>query len=135
MKKKLLVSAALIWDEGGTGKFMICKRPEEKARGGLWEFVGGKTEAGESKAESLIRECREELNIEVLPRDIFMELEHEYPDVIVHLTVFNCVIAGGELKLLEHQDMKWIRPEEIDDYEFCPADETVLEKIKGMNIN
>lgn len=121
------VVAALIWEQG---RFMICQRPAHKARGLLWEFVGGKVEMGETKAEALVRECREELDITVNVGDVFMSLVHEYPDLTVALTLFNCSIAEGEPKMLEHNDIKWITPQEIEDYDFCPADEEILKRIK-----
>lgn len=120
------VSAALIRD----GKrFMICRRPEYKARGLLWEFVGGKVEKGETGEEALIRECKEELDVRIRVNGVFTDVVHEYPDITVHLTVFNASIAEGEPKLLEHCDIKWILPSEIPLYEFCPADKTILKKI------
>lgn len=120
------VVAALVWDDN---KFMICQRPAHKKRGLLWEFVGGKVEAGESKEAALIRECREELDVEIEVKDIFMDVVHNYPDLLVHLTLFNSTIKEGTPKLLEHNDIKWITPEEIGDFEFCPADEEILERI------
>ena len=121
------VVAALIW-EGE--KFMICQRPAHKARGLLWEFVGGKVEKDETKEQALIRECREELAVTVAPRDIFMDVVREYPDLTVHLTLFNASIAEGTPKKLEHNDIQWITVGEIDNYAFCPADETILARLK-----
>ena len=120
------VVAALVWDGN---KFMICQRPAHKARGLLWEFVGGKVEKGESKADALVRECKEELDIIVEPHNVYMELIHEYPDITVRLTLYNAVIKEGEPKLLEHNDIKWITPDEIPQFDFCPADEEILRKI------
>ena len=120
------VVAALIWDND---KFMICQRPAQKARGLLWEFVGGKVEPGETKEQALIRECREELAVTLSVGDIFMDVVHEYPDLTVHLTLFNTTIAEGEPQKLEHNDIQWITPSEIPKYEFCPADEEILKKI------
>ena len=120
------VVAALVWDGD---KFMICQRPAHKARGLLWEFVGGKVEKGESKADALVRECKEELDIIVEPHDVYMELIHEYPDITVRLTLYNAVIKAGVPKLLEHNDIKWITPDEIPQFDFCPADEEILMKI------
>ena len=120
------VVAALIW-EGE--KFMICQRPAHKARGLLWEFVGGKVEPGESKPQALIRECREELAVTVAVGDIFMEVVHEYPDLTVQLTLFNATIAQGVPQKLEHNDIRWITPREIPRYDFCPADEEILKRI------
>lgn len=121
------VVAALIWDKD---KFLICQRPKNKARGLLWEFVGGKVENGENKEQALIRECQEELAITVEPHEIFTEVTHEYPDITVHLTLFNCAILWGQPKLLEHNALKWITPSEIPNYNFCPADVEILKKIK-----
>ena len=120
------VVAALIWKNG---KFMICRRPAHKARGLLWEFVGGKVELGETKEQALVRECREELAVTVAVQDEFMSLVHEYPDITIHLTVFNAYIAEGVPQLLEHNDVRWIPPKEIKNYDFCPADNKILEKI------
>ena len=123
------VVAALIW-EGD--RFLACQRPAHKARGLLWEFVGGKVEPGESLEDALLRECREELDITVEPRDVFMEVIHEYPDLTVRLTLFNATIAEGTPKALEHHDIRWITVREIDGLEFCPADEEILKKLKEM---
>lgn len=121
------VVAALIWNKD---KFMICQRPAHKARGLLWEFVGGKVEPGETKEQALIRECREELAVTLSVGDIFMDVVHEYPDIDVHLTLFNATIAEGVSQMLEHNDIKWITPAEIPNYDFCPADVEILKKIK-----
>lgn len=121
------VVAALIRDGD---KFLIGQRPAHKKRGLLWEFVGGKTEPGETKEEALARECKEELDIEVKVNDVFIEVIHEYPDINVCLTLFNAEIVSGEIKLLEHVAIKWITRDEIDDYDFCPADVDILAKIK-----
>ena len=121
------VVAALIWQGN---KFMICQRPAHKARGLLWEFVGGKVEPGETKEQALIRECREELAITLSVGDVFMDVVHKYPDLKVHLTLFNAIIADGEPQKLEHNDIQWIKPSEISNFEFCPADDEILHRIK-----
>ena len=120
------VVAALIWDND---KFMICQRPENKSRALLWEFVGGKVEPGETKEQALIRECKEELDITLSVGEIFMDVIHQYPDINVHLTLFNATISEGVPKKLEHNDIKWITVSEINNYEFCPADKEILEKL------
>lgn len=127
MSKMVEVVAALIWDGD---RFLICQRPANKTRALLWEFVGGKVEAGETRKEALIRECREELDITVAVDDVFMDVIHQYPDILVHLTLFNSRIAAGTPKLLEHNDLCWIKVGEIDDFDFCPADVDILEKLK-----
>ena len=120
------VVAALIWD---ADRFLICQRPAHKARGLLWEFVGGKVERGETKEMALIRECREELAVEIKPGDVFMEAVHHYPDLLVRLTLFHATIVEGNITRLEHNDIRWILPEEIDQYAFCPADTEILKAI------
>ena len=126
------VVAALIWQGN---EFLICQRPANKARALLWEFVGGKVEPGETKEQALIRECREELAITLSIVDVFMDVIYEYPDITVHLTLFNATIADGEPQKMEHNDIQWITPIEIPNYEFCPADKEILKEIKKINCN
>lgn len=126
VSRMIEVVAALVWKKD---KFMICQRPANKARGLLWEFVGGKVEQEETKEQALIRECQEELSITLAVRDEFMDVVHEYPDITVHLTLFNAMIANGTPQMLEHNDIRWITVEEIPQYEFCPADEVILQRI------
>ena len=123
------VVAALIWRGD---QFLICQRPAHKTRGLLWEFVGGKVEPGETLEDALVRECQEELAVELTVGDIFMEVTHAYPDLTVHLTLFHAGIINGEPRLLEHNDLRWITTGEIDDYDFCPADVEILEKLKTL---
>ena len=120
------VVAALIW-EGE--RFLICQRPAHKARGLLWEFVGGKVEPGESKEQALIRECREELDITLSVGELFMEVTHVYPDITVRLSLVHAAIAEGTPKMIEHCDLRWITPAEVDAFDFCPADVEILERI------
>lgn len=127
-RKELRVVAALIWRKD---TFLICQRPPEKARGLMWEFVGGKLEQGETKKQALVRECYEELGVRVQPLDVYATLKHTYPDVTVNLTLFNATIVEGYPQMLEHNDMRWITVEQIDDFRFCPADEQILQKLKA----
>lgn len=123
----LEVVAALIWKNE---RFLACQRPAHKARGLLWEFAGGKVEPGETKEQALIRECKEELGIELDVGQVFLEVTHAYPDLTVHLTLFQAKIASGTLQKLEHEDLRWITISEIDQYDFCPADQVILEHLK-----
>ena len=125
------VAAALVVEDG---KFMICQRPAHKARGLLWEFVGGKVEPGETKEQALVRECREEIGCTVRPLDIYMEVDHVYPDITIHLTLFRARITAGRPQRLEHADIRFIAPEEIPQYDFCPADASILERILNKGI-
>ncbi len=130
MGTPVAVSAALIWREG---RFLICRRPPQKARGGLYEFVGGKVEPGETGAQALVRECREELDIEVEPVSVFLELVHTYPDMTVDLTLFNTRLVSGEPKMIEHTDIRWIYPRDIPKYSFCPADREILRRLMELS--
>lgn len=120
------VVAALIRKDN---KFMIFQRSESKTRAFQWEFVGGKVEEGETLEEALIRECREEIGVTVRVGDVFFEVDHEYPDITIHLTLFNAEIEEGVPQKLEHNDIRYITPDEISEYEFCPADDEILKKI------
>ena len=128
-RKATEVVAALIWDGD---KFLICQRPAHKARGLLWEFVGGKVEPGETKEQALIRECQEELAVTLAVNDVFMEVDHRYPDLHVHLTLFNASILDGTPQMLEHNDIRWITTQEIQQYEFCPADVEILRRLQAQ---
>lgn len=123
------VVAALIRKDD---KFMIFQRPLNKTRALEWEFVGGKVEKGETLEQALVRECKEEIGVTVKVGDIFMEVDHEYPDITIHLTLFNAEISEGEPQKLEHKDIRCITSDEIDNYNFCPADDEILKKIKEV---
>ena len=123
------VVAALIWQGE---KFMICQRPAHKARGLLWEFVGGQVELGETGEQALVRECHEELAVTLSVGDVFMDVVHEYPDLTVHLTLYHASIAEGVPQKLEHNDIRWITPREIPNYDFCPADVEILTRIREV---
>lgn len=122
------VVAALIWRED---KILICRRPANKARALLWEFPGGKVEADETKQQALMRECREELGITVVPGSVYYEVTHTYPDITIHLTLFNCT-AKGEPQRLEHSELACVLPQNITAYDFCPADKAIVAKIAAQ---
>ncbi len=128
-KKPVDVVAALIWEKD---KFLICQRPEHKTRGMLWEFVGGKVESGETMRQALERECMEELAVNVDVGTQFMQVVHEYPDMLIRLSLFHCTIPEGFPKALEHNDLKWIHPGQTDGFDFCPADTDILKEIKRV---
>ena len=127
MARTIEVVAALIRKDD---RFLVCQRPPDKARALLWEFPGGKIEPGESGPEALVRECREELGADIRVLGAFMDVTHAYPDLTVHLTLYESRIASGEVHKLEHSDIRWITPEEIDEYDFCPADQAFCAEIK-----
>lgn len=120
------VVAALLRREG---KILICRRPEGKARALLWEFAGGKVEPNETPEEALVRECREELGVTVKVGEVYARLTHTYPDITVRLILFSCTLEEGEPQRLEHAALKWVSPAELLQYEFCPADAAIVEKL------
>ena len=127
-RRTVEVVAALIERDG---RFLICQRPTSKARPLLWEFVGGKVEAGETREAALCRECREELGVELAVHALYMDVLHEYPDLTVHLSLYRAAIQAGEPLLLEHAALAWITPAEIPLYDFCPADEDILKRLQA----
>ena len=126
------VVAALIRDGE---RFLICKRPAHKARALMWEFPGGKVEAGESPQDALIRECMEELDITLDVGGLYMQVTHEYPDIQIRLALYEAVIASGQLRGKEHEALCWILPREIPDFEFCPADVDIIDRIRREGRN
>ena len=128
-RKAIEVVAALIRDKD---RFLACQRPAHKARGLLWEFVGGKVECGETGPEALVRECQEELGVTLSVGDAVMDVTHEYPDLTVHLTLYSAVIAEGVPQKLEHNDIRWITAQEMDTIEFCPADQVFLQTVRNV---
>ncbi|GEM_PF-258087 len=130
-KSPVEVVAAFIKDGD---RFMICRRPEGKARAGLWEFVGGKAEAGETLEQALERECREEIGVSVRVGNVFTETLYDYPDISVHLTIFYATIESGTPRSMENNAIAWIEPSEIPNYSFCPADIPIMKRImeEGM---
>lgn len=124
------VVAALAFRDSARGReFFICRRPPEKSNPLLWEFVGGKVEAGEDPRAALVRECREELAITPTVGDVYFEVDHEYDDIFIHLTLYFASFCE-EPTLLEHVEAAWILPEEIPQYAFCPADAAILSKMQ-----
>ena len=103
--------------------------PAHKARRLLWKFASSKVEPGETKEQALIRECREELGVQVAVDEEFTQVTHVYPDLTVHLTVFHARITGGTVQKLEHHDIRYMTPGEISNYDFCPADQAILQKL------
>lgn len=124
----LEVVAALVRDGE---RFLICRRPENKARGGQWEFAGGKVEPGESRQQAIIREFREELDVELEAGEVLADVEYRYPEIAVHLFLLEAKIASGKLKKLEHSETAWVTAREAAEYDLCPADRILLEKIYG----
>ena len=125
-KKPVEVVAALLWEKD---RFLICQRPAGKARGLLWEFPGGKVEPGETLAQALTRECQEELAVQVRVEGIFRQRLYEYPDICIRLTLMSCILNSGVPQALEHAALRWVHPGQTGQYEFCPADQWLLQEV------
>ena len=123
------VVAALISENGS---ILICRRPAGKAQALLWEFPGGKVDPGETPEQALVRECREELAVRLEVGALYTRVTHQYPDLRVRLSLYHAAIAEGRPKNLEHADIRWVKPTELDQYDFCPADRDI---IKGLKAN
>ena len=126
MRVMIEVTAAVIRKQG---RVLICQRPEGKSCELLWEFPGGKLEPGESAADCIARECREELGVTLESAMPLTELAHEYPDRTVPLHFFLAGIGAQEPQRKEHRAFAWIAPGEEGNYAFCPADAAMLARI------
>jgi mutator protein MutT len=111
------------------GRILICQRKAEDSFGGLWEFPGGKREEGESLEACLGREMMEELAIEVKIGKKLTSIEHQYPRSQITLHPFLCEHAGGEPKLIECQQFKWVLAGELREHRFPPANESLVTEI------
>src|ERR1039457_6662864 len=126
-RKFVEVSAALIFRDG---KLLITQRQAKSHLGGLWEFPGGKREAGETFEQCLVREIREELGVEISVGALFEEISHTYPEKTVRLKFFNCELLSGAPQLLDCAAFKWVGKSELDDHAFPEADVQLLQKLK-----
>ena len=112
------------------GRYLVGQRAAHETQGGLWEFMGGKIEPGETPEEALARECREELALEIEGARIIDSVIHEYPEKIIRLTLLECRPKAGPVpQALEHQAIRWVTPEEMRTMSFCPADAELLSKL------
>ncbi len=124
------VVAAVIKNEDG--KILIAQRNLKKSQGGLWEFPGGKIELNESREAAIIREIKEELTIDINVESYIGEKIFNYPDKDVNLIALECKIVNGNIKLLEHEDAKWIDISDLDNFEFAPADMFIVETLRKL---
>ena len=115
------------------GKILIARRNLTKAQGGLWEFPGGKIEPNETKEEAIVREIKEEFNMDIICNGYFDKKEYEYPTRTINLIALNCTMVGDSYEVLEHEEIAWITKEEFKNYEFAPADIYFVEKITNEN--
>lgn len=121
------VVAAVIRNEDN--KILIAQRNLKKSQGGLWEFPGGKIELGETREQAIVREIKEEMNIEIEVEKYLAEKVFEYPEKTINLIALKCIIINGKITLNEHEDARWINKNELTNYNFAPADRFIIEKI------
>ncbi len=127
-KRKTIDVVGAIISDGG--RYLVGQRPADKAQGGLWEFMGGKIEPGETPEQALARECREELDLEIMNERIVDDVVHEYPEKTIRLTLLACEpVPGSVPKALEHQSIRWVTPDEMRAMPFCPADAELLDRL------
>jgi len=126
-KKFIQVAAAVIECDG---RYLITQRGPHTHLAGYWEFPGGKRESGESLEACVQREVREELGVEVTQPTPFMVIQHEYPEKEVKLHFFFCSISTGEVQSLGCAGFQWVTPGELLNFEFPPADEPVVARLR-----
>ena len=118
--------------KNGEGKILITQRNLKKSQGGLWEFPGGKIEKGETREEAIIREIKEELTIEINVESYLGEKVFEYPEKSINLIALNCRVKSGNIYLTEHEEARWVEKEELNSFEFAPADIFIVKKLQGI---
>ena len=129
-KLPLAVCAAVIEHQG---KILLTERPIDKQQGGFWEFPGGKIDTGESPHQSLKRELREELDIEIAVGPVLETVYHQYDWGHVLIIAYLCFWQSGTIEHLEVTDHAWVTPEQFDNYRILPADQPILDKLKEMS--
>ena len=129
--KKVEVAAAIVMDEG---KILCVQRGKNKLSyiSEKFEFPGGKIEEGESLKETVIRELKEELMLDVLPSKKFMTIQHQYPDFHLTMHAFICSCSNRNLKLTEHIGFKWLSPNQLSHLDWAAADIPIVEQITNM---
>lgn len=124
------VSAGIIRNE--KGEILICQRGAGGSCAHLWEFPGGKEEDGETPESCLVRECKEELSIEITPDELFLTTFYSYPEGDIYFSFFYASIVSGFINMKVHSSIKWVLPCELENYDFCPADATVLKRLSSI---
>jgi 8-oxo-dGTP diphosphatase len=123
------VCAAIIIKQG---EILITKRPEDKRLGGYWEFPGGKVDDNETQQQALIRELKEELDIEISVGDLFETVHHRYDWGQVMILAYLCTWKSGQLKHLEVADHRWVKAEDLMNFNILPADQPIIKKLQTI---
>jgi 8-oxo-dGTP diphosphatase len=128
-KQAVRVVAALMRQPGESSRFLVQQRLPGGSRGLQWEFPGGKVEPGESEPQALVRECREELGVELeVGRRLWAE-QHEYADLAVELVLYAARLVSGEPRALGAHALAWLTPQDMKALPFCEADVPLLEAL------
>lgn len=125
------VVAAIIRNEDD--KILIAQRNYKKAQGGLWEFPGGKIEPNETKEEAVVREIKEEMDIDIKAKKYIDEKKFKYPEKKINLIAIECELIKGDIKKTEHEDIRWVDKNELRSFNFAPADEFIINAILKNN--
>ena len=125
------VVAAVITNENN--KILITQRNLKKSQGGLWEFPGGKIESGETKEQAIVREIKEELDVNIRADQYIDEKVFNYPENDINLIAIKCSILNGNIVLKEHEDAKWVTSDELVNYNFAPADKFIVNTLLNNN--
>lgn len=129
---KVRVVAALIGDGGNPRRFLVQKRLAGVPRALQWEFPGGKVERGETDADALVRECREELGVELTVRELLWRAIHCYEDLAVELMLYEALIVRGSPSPLHASELRYLTPAEMKPLSFCEADLPLLEALPSL---
>jgi len=129
MRRKIRVVGAMLEKDG---RYLITQRPPTASLPLLWEFPGGRVEAGETDQAALARELAEEMGIAVQVGDRCIHVEHAYEGYDIDFCVYRCALVSGPIKNLKVHAHRWVLPEELDRYEFPPADEKSIAKLLGL---
>lgn len=113
------------------GRVLAAMRPQHAARGGVWEFPGGKVEAGETDPHALARELSEELDTLVYVGERLGDVVHSYDDVTIELVLYRCAIRAGGPRAVEHDDLRWLAADELGEVEWAAADAALVEVVRG----
>jgi len=126
-KRIIEVVGAIIKDGD---RYLVGQRAAHKTQGGLWEFMGGKIEPGETPEQALARECREELDLEIENERIVESVVHEYPEKTIRLTLISCTPKPGSVpRAIEHQSIRWVTSEAMRGMDFAPADKELIQRL------
>lgn len=125
-KRHIHVTAGLIWKDG---RLLIARRPKGSHLAGFWEFPGGKKETCEGLKACMEREIKEELGMDIRADRLLLTVQHEYEVKLVSLHIFGCTCLKGTPQPLEGQEIRWVDPNDLDQYAFPPPDQKVIESL------